>query len=96
MAGLKNRSYADGELLAAVFALVQAVTYLAVGGFLLGFGGNTFQVVGIIQRTAGSADRAVWPEHTFNVRKGCGFILHVVGIQHRHFSIAGLTSILRL
>lgn len=77
VAFLKDRTLADGELLAALAALPQAVTLFALGVLFAGLRADALKLVGAIDHAAMRADRAVRPQNAFDVRKRCGFVMHV-------------------
>jgi hypothetical protein len=79
MAAFKDGANANGELLAAVFAFFEAMALYAFWVFLGCLRANALQFVCVIDNATSEADRTIRPEHTLNVRKGCGFVVHVRG-----------------
>ena len=84
VAVFKDRAHADGELGAAIAALLEAValdTFRVPGA---GLGTDAVQDVGRGNATALRADRTIRPKHRLDMgKRGC-FIVHIFGGQDRH------------
>ena len=74
MAFLEDRAHADGELLTAVAALVQAVTLDTVRVLLRRLRADAYQLVVLVHRTALLADRTLRPQNAFDVLESLGFV----------------------
>lgn len=77
MATLEDRADADGELLSAALALLEAVPDLALWAFLRRLGANALQLIGFTDDAAMRANRPVRPEHGFDMGEGRRFVVHV-------------------
>lgn len=77
MAFCKDRSFADGGLLAAVATLLKAVALNALRVLLERFRADAFEAVGAILDAAMLADRTILSQHGFVVGEGRGFVVHV-------------------
>lgn len=84
VAVLENRANADGKLLAAVAALLQAVTLDAFGVLLAGLGANALQGIDPIHAAAVGANGAFRPQYCLQLSEGCSFIVKVFGADNRH------------
>ena len=94
VAFFKDRANAHSELLAALCALFEAVALDAFRVLLGCFGANASQRIDLAAVAAVRADRTIGPDDAFDMRKGCGFVVHVRLGQNGHFtSLNSMTSI---
>ena len=84
MAFLEDRAHADGELLAAVPALVEAVTLDAFRVLLRSLGADAGQLVVLVHRTAVMADRTLRPQDRLDMLESGGFVVEVGAGQDGH------------
>ena len=84
VAVLKDRAHADGELRAAITALLEAMAFDALRVLDRSLRTNAIQDIRCGEAAALRANRALRPEHRLNMRERSGFIVHVGGGQDGH------------
>jgi hypothetical protein len=81
---LKDRAYADSELLTAFAALLQTVTLNTIRALLRRLGEHAFKLVDAAHAAAMRANRTFRPQNAFHMSKGCGFIVKIRAGQNGH------------
>lgn len=85
MAFFEDRTLAHGELATAFATLPKTMAHLAFRVLLTGLCADAFKAIRAIYATAMGAHWAVSPQYAFNMRKGCGFVVHVWLAENGHF-----------
>jgi len=82
LALFQDRALADGDLLVARAALPQAETLLSLRVLGARLRLDALMAIAAVDHAAMWEDRTVRPDDAFDMRKGCGFVVHVGFGQH--------------